>query len=79
VRQFKAFGQFENRHVRNIRISLVTKNLFQEKYVLEYSSGDCFFVTPNHEHTSVSTKNKGAPPRDGERLCSTRGNVAYGS
>jgi hypothetical protein len=60
VRQFKAFGQFENRYVRDVRISFVMENLFQKKYVLEYSSGHCFFVTPNHKHLRIAQK-KGAP------------------
>jgi hypothetical protein len=64
MRQFKAFGQFENWHIWNICISLVIKNFFQKKYVLEYSSGDCSFVTANHKHLRIDLKNKGAPPRD---------------
>jgi hypothetical protein len=58
VRQFKTFCQFEHRYVRDIRISLVTKNFFQKEDILEYFSGHCFFVTPSHKDLLMNQKQK---------------------
>jgi hypothetical protein len=58
VRQFKTFRQFENGYVRDIRISLVTKNFFQKEDILEYSSGHCFFVTPSHKDLLIHQKQR---------------------
>jgi hypothetical protein len=56
VRQIKAFCQFENRYIRDVRISLVTEDFFQKQNVLEYSLCICFLVTPSHKKPPYHAK-----------------------
>jgi hypothetical protein len=79
VRQLEAPCQFENRHIRDFRIGLVTEYFFQKEYILEYSSRRCFLLMSRHKAASLSPKKKGTLHRvnvTDERLCSTEGNVA---
>jgi hypothetical protein len=76
VRQFKAFCQFENRYIRDVRIRLVAEDFLEKQDVLEYFSCRCFLVTPTHRDLLI--QKKGAPSFTDERLCSTEGNAASG-
>src|SRR6516165_6877638 len=55
VRQF-TFCRFENRYIRDISISLVTKDFFQKQNVLEYFLCRCFLVTPSHRNLLIDQK-----------------------
>jgi hypothetical protein len=58
VGQFKAFCQFENRYVRDVRIRLVAEDFLEKQNVLEYFSCSCFLVTPNHRDLRIDQKTK---------------------
>jgi hypothetical protein len=77
VKQFKAFCQFENRYVRDIRIRLLAEDFLEKQNVLEYSSCSCFLVTPTHKDLLIRKK-KALHRFTDERLCSTEGNAASG-
>jgi hypothetical protein len=72
VRQFEAFRQFENRHIRDVRIRLVAEDFLEKQDVLEYFSRSCFLVTPTHGNLLIDALQRFTD----ERLCSTEGNAA---
>ena len=63
MRQLKASCQFENRHIRDFRIGLVTEYFFEKKDIFEYSSRRCFLLMSIHKAPPIAKKQRHSPSR----------------